>query len=425
MLSSEFTGGLGFGRRSAFIIFAAVLLFSGGNYLFNGFYAGMKYKGGDFLNYYALGKLMMQGVNIHDEDERESAVAQERLYIEGETLKKHHQPDYPPFWYLFMWVFTGVRWEFAFYLWTVLNQFFLFFTVLLLYKYFEVKFYSLESAALIFIILNFYPLYYGLMEGQVNILLLLLIIWSLWLFKRGNEWGAGLLLGLTVGIKLVPAFILFYFLWKGHWKVVIFGAVGFAGTILISIAGAGQEIVVSYFTHQLPKYGGGLRPEIFNQSINGFVSRLFTVSDASNGWFDSAQAGNLLTKILSGIVFILTLVFTYGRDKRGSSSWNLGLCVFILAMLMISSWTMEHHFIFLYIPFAVVLLGYIREEGVRISSAVITLFIFAILAVFIPYTSEKFNSGLLILVKSLKFYPLVVMWGLLYFERKRIGVGVG
>ncbi|NQS96857.1 MAG: DUF2029 domain-containing protein [candidate division Zixibacteria bacterium] len=409
-------------ERAVLMLAITIVLFSIGNYLINGLHSGLKYKGGDFLNYYVNGKLMMMGVNIHDDTEREEAVAKAHIFLRGEQTKRHHQPDYPPFWYLMMWLLTGFRWEIAFYIWVLINQVILIFTFYFLFKYFSIKLYSVESVLVLFIFLNFYPLFYTLMEGQVNILLLFLVAWSLWLFKRRVDWAAGLLLGLAVGIKIVPAFLLFYFLWKRNWQVVIFGVIGFFATLIISAAGAGSEIVLSYFTQQLPKYGAVPRPEVFNQSINGFFSRLFTSTDSSNGWIYSPFTAGILTKISSVIVLIMTLIFTWGKSGRCSMNWNLGLGIFIVTMLMISSWTMEHLLIFLYIPYLIVLLGYFRNEGIAFKTALIFAVLFIILAFNLPYTSARLNSGILILVKSLKFYPLIIIWLLLYLESRRLKI---
>ena len=420
MLSGEFAGGLGYGRRSVLVIFIVVLLFSAGNYLFNGFYAGMKYKGGDFLNYYANGKLLINGIDIHDDEVRENAVRTMGIYGEDDLIKKQHEADYPPFWYLVMSILTVVNWRAAFYLWTLINQLFLIGAIYFLFRYFRVKLWSLEAALILFIILNYYPLYYNLMEGQVNIFLLFLVAWSLWLFKNGCDWGAGLLLGLATGIKILPGLLLFYFLWKGHWKVVIFGVVGALGTALITIFGAGLDVLSSYISVQLPKYGMVPRPLVFNQSINGFISRLLTHSDSSNGWVNSPLTANLLIRISSLIVLITSLIITRGRFGRGRLSWDLGFGIFILAMMLTSATTVEHHYVFLYIPYMVILLGNIRDEGIGAVSAVITVCCFALIAFFIPYTSPKFNSGILILIKSLKFYPLMLMWIMLCWDLRRV-----
>jgi hypothetical protein len=252
-----------------------------------------------------------------------------------------------------------------------------------------------------------------------------LILGSLWLFKRRIDVAAGLLLGLAMGIKIVPGILLLYFLWKREWKVVVWSIAGFALSLIITGGIAGGGIVGSYFFTQLLKYGGGLRPEVFNQSLNGFISRLFTYSEASNGWFYSPLTANILVKALSLVILGLSLYWTRGKTERSEFGWDLGFALFLSAMLIVSTWTMEHHLVFLYFPLLILLLGYIREQGISKVYAILSVLSFAIFAIDYPTESLKFNNGVLILIKSLKFYPLLIIWmitGLALVHKHKIAI---
>ena len=401
-------------------LIAVIFIFSIGNYVVNGLWGGLRYKGMDFVGYYANGKMLVQSVDIHDPEKWKQGVIDLNLTRDGKPLERATRSDYPPFWYLLMSVFSGIPWQQAFNLWIALNQIFLIVLIGLLFNYFDVKIGSLESFFLIFLMLNYYPLFYTLMEGQVNIFLLLLIVLALWLFKKERDWAAGLILGLATGIKIVPAFILFYFLWKGHWKVVIFGALGFISTLLITAWGAGAEIVVSYYTGQLFKYGASPNPDIFNQSINGFWSRLLMRSQAAGGWINQPGSVNTVIRVSALIVFLISLFCTRGKFERCGLRWNLGLGIFLLTMMLASAWTMEHHFINLYIPLIIIFLAYFRGQEVAFGAVLAFVLCYGLAAFNLPYTSGKFNSGILILVKSLKFYILLAMWILMCLESRRL-----
>ena len=390
-----------------------LILFSVVNYLFNGFYTGIRYQGGDFLNYYLNAKLLAADVNIHDDEIREAAIDRIESQTRGLSAKKHHQPDYPVFWYLLMVPLTVVRWEIAFTFWVLLNQIFLAGSIYFLFKYFGFKLNSIAGAIAIFIMLNQWPLWYSMMEGQVNVFLLFLITGGLWAFKNDRDWLAGVLFGLAVGIKIVPGFLLFYFLWRGHWKVVIWGGAGFFATMVVSAIGAGTGITVSYFLTQLPKYGGVPRPENFNQSINGFVSRVLTVSDTTDGWINNPAAANLLSTILVLAVFAATLYFVRGRRLKCSPKWDLGFGIFVMSMLMMSSWTLEHHFVLLYIVWLWVMRSLLTGGEFSKTEIIALAAAFIIIAFNLPYQTPKFNSGVFILIKSIKFYALSVIWYIL------------
>jgi hypothetical protein len=61
--------------------------------------------------------------------------------------------------------------------------------------------------------------------GQTTILLLFLSLEALHLDERKKEWSAGILLSLAINIKLLPAVLLPYWIYRARWKsVVIAGA---------------------------------------------------------------------------------------------------------------------------------------------------------------------------------------------------------
>ncbi len=406
--------------RAQALILGLLLLFTLGNYLTSGLYAGLKYKGQDFVGYYANGKMMVQGVNIHDDQARQEALMKLGMTRDGQPLYRATRADYPPFWYLLMSVFSSLPWQEAFVLWTLINQVFLLLLILFIFSYFDIKLDSLTAFLGLFLMLNYFPLFYTLMEGQVNIFLFMLIMLGLWFFKRRNDWAAGLLLGLATGIKIVPAILLFYFLWKGHWKVVIFGLLGFLATLLATALGAGAGIVVSYYTGQLLRYGANPNADLFNQSLNGFWARLLMGGKGLDGLVDGSALANAVIKLSSVLVFLVSLAFTRGRSERCSLKWNLGMGIFILTMMLISAWTLEHHFIMLYFLWLLIFISYARGQEIRQITALIFMFCWIIIALRISFVSDRFNSGPLILVQSLKFYPLVLMWGLLLHELRRI-----
>jgi hypothetical protein len=386
-----------------------LILFSLGNYALNGFFAGLRYKGGDFLNYYVIGKALIEGVNIHDDAEREAYAGKLGALLETGQVKRYHQADYPPFWYLLMSALTVLPWHWAFYLWTLINQFLLALTVYFLFRYYNMRLYSLEGALAFFLIFNFFPLFYNQLEGQVNILLLLMFVWSMWLFKNNRDWGAGLLLGLATGIKIIPGFLLLFYLWKRQFKVVLFGFIGFLLTLAFTAWRVGLEVIISYFTVQVPKYGGEPRPDACNQSLNAFFARLL----------DNPLIVKYSTLFFSLAILALILYVTRKKSGRCDFHWELDWGIFLISMMILSAWTMGHHFINLYIPILTLFLGYSRGNRFSPLSIVLALFCYTILSLGLPISSPRFNYGILVLVKSLDFYALVMLDAIFIYTRYR------
>jgi hypothetical protein len=73
--------------------------------------------------------------------------------------------------------------------------------------------------------------------GQVNLLLLFLVVAAWFLAERGREWGAGAFLGLAALVKLLPALLILYFALRGRWRVAV------AATLVAFALGAGLPLL--------------------------------------------------------------------------------------------------------------------------------------------------------------------------------------
>jgi alpha-1,2-mannosyltransferase len=56
-------------------------------------------------------------------------------------------------------------------------------------------------------------------ECGVNLALVALSWWGIYLWTRGRDWAGGISLGLAAALKCTPLAFLGYFLWKRHWKI--------------------------------------------------------------------------------------------------------------------------------------------------------------------------------------------------------------
>lgn len=124
--------------------------------------------------------------------------------------------------------------------------------------------------------LVFVPIGQAIYIGQVTVIMLALLTWTWVAVQRGNRGLAGALLALACWIKVFPALLVVYFLWKRDWRVirgVIIAGFGLAGLqILIS----GPELFFEFFGVLFQLTTGG-QPEATyeNNSIFAFASRLF------------------------------------------------------------------------------------------------------------------------------------------------------
>src|SRR5262249_42895676 len=73
----------------------------------------------------------------------------------------------------------------------------------------------------------------GFEHGNINIFVLLEVATAWWLFVRGRDAWAGIVLGLAISTKVTPALLLIYFLYKRCWKL---SAMTLVGLLVFAIA---------------------------------------------------------------------------------------------------------------------------------------------------------------------------------------------
>ena len=107
--------------------------------------------------------------------------------------------------------------------------------------------------------------------GQINLFLVALLTTGA---AAARAWYAGGTVGLTAGIKLVPAVTGLYYVLNRQWRAAAFGAAVFAGTVMVSLA-IGPSQTWHYFTDLIFDPGRtGPVWSVINQSWRGGLARL-------------------------------------------------------------------------------------------------------------------------------------------------------
>lgn len=188
--------------------------------------------------------------------------------------------------------------------------------------------------------------------GQVNVVLVLAVLYAV--YSR-RWWVSGLLVGLAAGIKLTPAVSGLYFAGARRWATVVFSAVVFLATVLVSVAVVGEQARY-YFTDLLGDAGRvGPVGTSFNQSWRGGISRILG-HDAGYG-----------PVVVAGVVVTAVLAVLAWRAVGGAAD-RLGAVVIVsLFGLLLSPISWTHHWVWL-IPLMIWLLyGPLRDErGARV-----------------------------------------------------------
>jgi alpha-1,2-mannosyltransferase len=194
------------------------------------------------------------------------------------------------------------------------------------------------------------PLRQQLNQGQINLVLLLLLTstWAAW--RSGRPWWAGVFLGTATALKLFPGFFFLFFLIRRQWSVVAAGAVAFAAWTAASAAVVGVDAYRGYVDRALPnvvEYRGSW----LNDSVGGFWHRLFdpgTRHAPVQPIVRSPLIAKLATYASCAVLAGAMAWCVWRARSRGELDRAFGQTT--TAMLLVSPVTWDHYFVMLLLP---------------------------------------------------------------------------
>ena len=172
------------------------------------------------------------------------------------------------------------------------------------------------------------PVYMTMFFGQINLILLALIIGDLALPDSCRWKGIGI--GIAAGLKLTPLIFIVYLLVSRRLRAGVVGAASFAATVVIgfvALPAASRE----YWGGKFGSHGGALRLQ--DQSINGVLTRLMHGQPA-------AQTLWLALAIVVGVAGLATAAVA---SRRGLELLGITVCGFSGLLVSPISWT--HHWV--------------------------------------------------------------------------------
>ncbi len=191
-------------------------------------------------------------------------------------------------------------------------------------------------------------------QGQLNLVLLLLLT-ATWASDRsGRSLAAGTLLGLATAIKLFPGFLVLYFLLRRDWRAVGATVIAFGLLTGLTTAVLGATTYRDYVSDVLPQVAA-YESDWLNASFAGFWSRLFNPTSHQNTviplWTSPllASAGTLLCRV----ALLAACVWALWRMKTPAER-DLAFGLLLPAMLLISPIAWDHYFLLLFLPVIVI-----------------------------------------------------------------------
>ncbi|WP_250847241.1 glycosyltransferase family 87 protein [Aquisphaera insulae] len=219
------------------------------------------------------------------------------------------------------------------------------------------------------LLLSLRPILGDLHHGNINLLILFLIVTMFEAWRTGHDVLAGLLLGLAISYKVTPALFLPYFAYKRSWKTVgstFLGLLLFLVVVPSLIVGPrfNYECFTMWWHRMLTPFlvEGASSPQEVNQSIPGVLTRLLTEIPPGTNRYDLHLDVNLASwppqvvgYLVKGVaVCLLGLLGFFCRTSTANRRDPRFLAEFslvVLTMLFVSERSWKHHFVTLLLPY--------------------------------------------------------------------------
>lgn len=256
---------------------------------------------------------------------------------------------YPPFSYLFYIPLTLFPFNFGLLIFLLISFSAIlgsvWISIKLIFKKVDIYHFLFASA----LTLIAFPTKFSLGMGQVNSIVLFLLLFSYMQTLNKKEVFPGILMGVAVMLKPIFAFFLLFFLIQEKWRLIFYSIItvltGFAVTYAFYGLGI-WEYWINDIIFPLLNYAG--REVYYNQGFLGFASRFIASIE--------------IRKIIEYIILPVSLIpiFIFRRTK----SADLLLSLFILTLLITDSISWQHHFVWLIFPFILLTYYSIKLKGI-------------------------------------------------------------
>ena len=191
------------------------------------------------------------------------------------------------------------------------------------------------AAVLIFATLTFYPLWVDVVQGQANLLVLLLVTVGIVGILKGRP-AAGAAIGVAAALKLTPLILVIWLLLDRRFRAAAFVL---GGLTIVTAAGALLRFqdTVAYFGQVLPALASGTA-FYANQSLAGVLDRTLSSNAYTQPWI----AVPWVSVLLIAAAAILTLWWWWQTRRQTPQARAVA---FIPLIPLLSSVTWTHHLV--------------------------------------------------------------------------------
>lgn len=248
-----------------------------------------------------------------------------------------------------------------------------------------------ESASikifLLILIFNYFPLKFTFGMGQLNILSFFLITLGI-LYFSSRKYLSGAFFGLSLFVKYFPIFIIPFLIIKKEYKVLISISVLTLVLIVMGLFVTSYSSNIYFLKHVFESLITTSKIDYYNQALSGFLLRSFD--------HNLANEIRLVLEVFSLPLFFLILY-------RYKAHIYLQISSVIIYTLIFNSFSWQHHFTLLIIPF-VAIFSFLRKYNYPKKYYAILFFSYLLTAI-----NLKDPSLLPVLVQSHVFYGTLIL----------------
>jgi hypothetical protein len=289
---------------------------------------------------------------------------------------------------------------------------------------------GLAAALMTVYVLNYYPIADNFAWGQINLIVLALVLFAWLALKRGGHaLSVALPLSLAVLLKTYPLLLLPLLVVRRRYAAAAWtlGLVALYGVVSWWVLPKG--LWGDWLANVAPTGGYGLRPfnlpfipvEPWNHSINGFM--LF-VQDRVPEVFGlpTHLITRPLTYLFAGAVGAATvgLALLSARRGRGERTLDADVSLFLLMTFLVAPLSWEHHLVYA-LPAALFAIHFLLKGPTRPATALGALAALFVVAWELPRDDWFHLQGMLALSNALKFFGALGLW---LFVAKRMWDGL-
>jgi len=193
---------------------------------------------------------------------------------------------------------------------------------------------------------------------QINIYLLFCSVLMLYFFVHKKYAWAGLLLGLTISLKVYTLFFLLYFIYKREFKVVGWTMAAICGFNLIAFGVYGYSEAIDLYHHWATRSTEQAYTAIHrNQSIFAMFFRFLTTEDPEQGLYvnfislDPSKVRTMVYGIIALIGILPLVLFRKKIKKPDSMKVIMEYAIIFTVVPLLTPVLWKAYFIFLWVPY--------------------------------------------------------------------------